>query len=105
MRTSDQLRQPVYAGDPANQPLPPGPLGRRLAFIHRRDRMGYTIRGFARHIGVSYETVRRFEWGYIPSPHIALKLANAFGVDYDEVVPQGSRDLAVMHRQMLKAAA
>lgn len=105
MRTSDQPRQGVLPGNPPNKPLPLGPLGRRLSYIHKRERMGLTIRGLGRAAGVSYETVRRFEHGHLLLPHQALKLAAALGVDYDEIVPQGSRDLAVMHRRMLKEAA
>ena len=103
MRTSDQPRQPDFSADHARKPLEPGPLGMRLRFIHLRERQGLTIRGLGRVSGVSYETVRRFEMGYVPLPHQALKLATAYGVDYDDVVPQGSRDLAKQHRAMRKA--
>lgn len=93
MTTKTAQRQPQ---------LPIGPLGQRLDLIYVRERMGLTIRGLGRAAGVSYETVRRFEHGYIPLPHQALKIADALGVDYDQIVPRGARQI---HEQRRRAAA
>lgn len=82
----------MRVADPQNRPPASlGPLGLRLELMKRREGMGLSIRGMAHAADVSHETVRRLERGHMPLPHQALKLAGAYGMDYYEIVPFGSR--------------
>lgn len=78
---------------------PGGPLGPRGELTDIRERMGMSLRAFAKAAGVSYETVRRVEAGFVVLPH-----QGPYGVDYRVIVPHGARDLARTDRAMRRAA-
>lgn len=60
-----------------------------IDFQSERLNRGLSRQAFAEEIGVSEETVRRVEGGYVPTPRIAKKFADYFGKRVTDLWPAG----------------
>lgn len=59
----------------------------KFDLTHARINAGFSIRGFARQVGINEATLRRLEGGLAVRPESAKPVADYFGVKVTDLMP------------------